>query len=79
MDITLIFTVSSLSHLGNLIDMLEIVLTSVEVLYKLLTYGYAQSNAISLEIVLQFDDLIGEALDLERTTNSQGSVYSGHD
>jgi hypothetical protein len=59
--------------------MLEIVLTSVEVLYKLLTYGYAQSNAISLEIVLQFDDLIGEALDLERTTNSQGSVYSGHD
>jgi hypothetical protein len=28
-----------------------------------------QSNAISLEIVLQFDDLIGEALDLEHTTN----------
>ncbi len=68
MDITLIFTVSSLSHLGNLIDMLKIMLTSVEVLYKL-TYGYAQSNAISLEIVLQFDDLIGEALDLEHTTN----------
>ncbi len=79
MDITLIFTVSSLSHLGNLIDMLKIMLTSVEVLYKLLTYGYAQSNAISLEIVLQFDDLIGEALDLERTTNFQGPVYSGHD
>jgi len=78
-DITLIFTVSSLSHLGNLIDMLKIMLTSVEVLYKLLTYGYAQSNAISLEIVLQFDDLIGEALDLERTTNFQGPVYSGHD
>jgi len=49
--------------------MLKIVLTSVEVLYKLLTYGYAQSNAISLEIVLQFDDLIAEALDLEHTTN----------
>jgi hypothetical protein len=48
--------------------MLKIMLTSVEVLYKL-TYGYAQSNAISLEIVLQFDDLIGEALDLEHTTN----------
>ncbi len=79
MDITLIFTVSSLSHLGNLIDMLKIVLTSVEVLYKLLIYGYAQSNAISLEIVLQFDDLIGEALDLEHTTNFQGPVYSGHD
>ncbi len=79
MDITLIFTVSSLSHLGNLIDMLKIMLTSVEVLFKLLTYGYAQSNAISLEIVLQFDDLIGEALDLERTTNFQGPVYSGHD
>jgi hypothetical protein len=78
-DITLIFTVSSLSHLGNLIDMLKIMLTSVEVLFKLLTYGYAQSNAISLEIVLQFDDLIGEALDLERTTNFQGPVYSGHD
>jgi hypothetical protein len=59
--------------------MLKIMLTSVEVLYKLLTYGYAQSNAISLEIVLQFDDLIGEALDLERTTNFQGPVYSGHD
>ncbi len=68
MDITLILTVSSLSHLGNLIDMLKIMLTSVEVLYKLLTYGYAQSNAISLEIVLQFDELIGEALDLEHTT-----------
>ncbi len=79
MDITLIFTVSSLSHLGNLIDMLKIMLTSVEVLYKLLTYGYAQSNAISLEIVLQFDDLIGEALDLECPTNFQGPVYSGHD
>jgi hypothetical protein len=59
--------------------MLKIMLTSVEVLFKLLTYGYAQSNAISLEIVLQFDDLIGEALDLERTTNFQGPVYSGHD
>lgn len=79
MDITLIFTVSSLSHLGNLIDMLKIMLTSVEVLYKLLTYGYAQSNAISLEIVLQFDDLIGEPLELECPTNFQGPVYSGHD
>jgi hypothetical protein len=28
---------------------------------------------------LQFDDLIGEELDLERTTNFQGPVYSGHD
>jgi hypothetical protein len=59
--------------------MLKIMLTSVEVLYKCLTYSYAQSNAISLEIVLQFEDLIGEALDLERTTNFQGPVYSGPD
>jgi hypothetical protein len=28
---------------------------------------------------LQFDELIGEALDLEHTTKFWGPVYSGHD